>query len=93
MNPTVRPLAAPEHARGAAADVAVAENRKPLSNVAEIQSEIGMLSAREMQEIRDWLENILEDQLELREEFKSKIAQSERDMARATKPAVVDDEK
>ena len=51
-----------------------------MSKVEEIQSEIGKLSAREKQEIRDWLENILEDQLELREEFKSKIEQSERDM-------------
>jgi len=52
-----------------------------MSKVEEIQSEIGKLTAREKQEIRDWLENILEDQLELREEFKSKIEQSERDMA------------
>ena len=52
-----------------------------MSKVEELQSEIGKLSAREMQEIRDWLENVLEDQLELREEFKSKIEQSERDMA------------
>ena len=51
-----------------------------MSKVEEIQSEIGKLSAREKQEIRDWLENILEDQLELREEFKLKIEQSERDM-------------
>ena len=56
-------------------------NSHPMSKVEEIQSEIGKLSAREKQEIRDWLENILEDQLELREEFKSKIEQSERDMA------------
>lgn len=52
-----------------------------MSKVEEIQTEIGKLSSREMQVIRDWLENILEDQLELREEFKSKIEQSERDMA------------
>jgi len=52
-----------------------------MSKVEEIQSEIGKLSARKKQEIRDWLENVLEDQLELREEFKSKIEQSERDMA------------
>ena len=52
-----------------------------MSKVEEIQSEIGKLSAREMQEIRDWLENVLEDQFELREEFKSKIEQSEQDMA------------
>jgi hypothetical protein len=52
-----------------------------MSKVEAIQSEIGKLSAREMREIRDWLENVLEDQLELREEFKAKIEQSERDMA------------
>ena len=52
-----------------------------MSKVEEIQSEIGKLSESERREIRDWLENMLEDQLELREEFKSKIEQSERDMA------------
>jgi len=52
-----------------------------MSKVEEIQSEIGKLSPREMQELRDWLENVLEDQLELREEFRTKIEQSERDMA------------
>ena len=52
-----------------------------MSKVEEIQSEIVKLSALEMQEIRDWLENVLEDQLELREEFKAKIEQSEQDMA------------
>lgn len=52
-----------------------------MSKVEQIQSEIGKLSAREMQEIRDWLDNVLEDQLELREEFKAKLEQSERDMA------------
>jgi hypothetical protein len=52
-----------------------------MSKVEEIQSEITKLSERERREIRDWLENMLEDQLELREEFRSKIEQSERDMA------------
>lgn len=52
-----------------------------MSKVEEIQSEIGKLTAREKQEILGWLENVLEDQLELREEFKSKIEQGERDLA------------
>jgi hypothetical protein len=52
-----------------------------MSKVEQIQSEIGKLSGPEKQAIRDWLENVLEDQLELREEFKAKIEQSERDMA------------
>ncbi|HEU0010399.1 MAG TPA: hypothetical protein VFT34_11340 [Verrucomicrobiae bacterium] len=52
-----------------------------MSKVGELQSEIGKLTAREMQELRDWLENILEDQLEMREEFKAKIERGERDMA------------
>jgi hypothetical protein len=50
-----------------------------MSKVEQLQTEIGKLSPREMQELRDWLENVLEDQLELREEFKTKIEQSERD--------------
>ena len=52
-----------------------------MSKVEEIQREISKLSAQEMHELRDWLENMLEDQLELREEFKARIEQGQRDLA------------
>jgi GTPase SAR1 family protein len=52
-----------------------------MSRMAEIQSELGKLSEREKLEIRDWLENILEDQLEMREEFKATLERTEWDMA------------
>ena len=52
-----------------------------MSNVQEIESAIRLLSADEMREVRDWLDNVLEDQLALTSEFESKIARSEREMA------------
>lgn len=45
-------------------------------------------TGHEKQETRDWLENILEDQLDLREDFNSKNEQSERDM-RARRPSSI----
>ena len=52
-----------------------------MSNVQEIESAIRLLSADEMREVRDWLDNVLEDQLALTPEVESKIARSEREMA------------
>ncbi len=51
-----------------------------MSKVEQIQQEIQKLTAEEMEEIREWLENFLEDQLEFTDEFKAKIERSERDM-------------
>ena len=57
-----------------------------MSTVQEIESAIRRLSADEMREVRDLLENLLEDQLALTPEFESKIARSEREMAAGLKP-------
>ena len=51
-----------------------------MSTVQEIESAIQRLSKNEMHEIREWLENILEDELELKEDFKARIETSEREM-------------
>lgn len=39
-----------------------------------------------MREIHDWLENFMEDQLELKEEFKGQIETSEREMTEGKRP-------
>ena len=52
-----------------------------MSSVQEIEAAIKQLSREEMRQVRDWLENVLEDQLEFTDEFKAKIEQSEREMA------------
>ncbi|HWF20078.1 MAG TPA: hypothetical protein VG754_12470 [Verrucomicrobiae bacterium] len=59
-----------------------------MSTVKEIESAIQRLSKTEMQEIHDWLENVLEDQLEMREEFKAQIEASKREMKEGKRPRV-----
>ena len=39
-----------------------------------------MLPPEKQQELRDWLENLLEDQLEMTDEFKTKIERGEQDI-------------
>ena len=52
-----------------------------MSTVQEIESAISRLSPEEMRLVRDWLENQLEDRLQLTDEFKGRIESSEREMA------------
>ena len=54
---------------------------KLLSNVQEIESAIGRLPAEDVRQIYEWLENILEDQLEVSGVFQERIERSEREMA------------
>lgn len=52
-----------------------------MSKVEQLEAAMSNLTVDELQEIRDWLENFLEDELELTDEFKAQIEQAERDMA------------
>jgi hypothetical protein len=52
-----------------------------MSKVQAIESELQKLTLVEIQEVRDWLENFLEDQLHFTDQFEADIQQSERDMA------------
>ena len=52
-----------------------------MSTVQEIENAISRLSHEEMRLVRDWLENQLEDQLQMTDEFKGRIESSERQMA------------
>ncbi len=50
-----------------------------MSKVEKIESDLQKLSVQELEEVRDWIENFLEDQLQFTPEFEGKIQQSERD--------------
>ncbi len=57
-----------------------------MSKVQQIEAELGKLSPAELQEIRDWLDEILEDQLEFTDAFEKQIKQSEKEMQAGLRP-------
>ena len=52
-----------------------------MSTVKEIQAAIPKLSREEIEEIREWIDDYLEDQLELTKEVKAKLVHSRREIA------------
>ena len=52
-----------------------------MSTVQEIEAVIPKLSRTEVEELRAWIEDYLEDQLELTDEVKAQIDQSRREIA------------
>jgi len=52
-----------------------------MSTVQEIEAVIPRLSPAEVEELRAWLDDFLEDQLELTDEVKAKLDQSRREIA------------
>lgn len=52
-----------------------------MSTVSEIEAVIPKLSRSEVEELRAWIENYLEDQLDLSEEVKAHLDQSRREIA------------
>jgi hypothetical protein len=52
-----------------------------MSTVQEIEAVIPKLSRAEIEEVRAWIDDFLEDQLELNEEVKTKLDQSHREIA------------
>jgi hypothetical protein len=52
-----------------------------VSTVKEIQAAIPKLSREEIKQIREWIDDYLEDQLELTDEVKVKLDQSRREIA------------
>jgi len=51
-----------------------------MSVLEQIEEQVKRLSKTEQEALRDWLENMLEDELELTDDFKAKIEQGERDI-------------
>ena len=52
-----------------------------MSTVQEIEAAIPRLSRAEVEKLRQWIDDYLEDQLELAEEVKAKLDQSRREIA------------
>jgi len=52
-----------------------------VSTVKEIQLAIPKLSRQEIEEVRQWIDDYLEDQLEISEDVKTKLDQSRREIA------------
>jgi hypothetical protein len=52
-----------------------------VSTVKEIQAAIPNLSRQEIEQIREWIDDYLEDQLELTDEVKAKLDQSRAEIA------------
>jgi hypothetical protein len=52
-----------------------------VSTVKEIQAAIPKLSLTEIEQIRTWIDDYLEDQLELADQVKAKLDQSRREIA------------
>jgi hypothetical protein len=50
-------------------------------NVREIEQAIRTLPRTDIEQLRNWIENFLEDQLELSEEFQARIENGKRDLA------------
>jgi hypothetical protein len=63
------------------------------SDVQEIEQAIRTLPRREIEKLREWIENFLEDQLDLTDEFTASIDRGKRDIAGGTVRVRESDEK
>ena len=52
-----------------------------MSTVQEIQPAIPTLTRKEIEQIREWIDDYLEDRLDLTDEVKAKLDQSRREIA------------
>lgn len=52
-----------------------------MSKLEQLEDQVKRLSVAEQEALRDWLENLLEDRLELKDEFKAEIADGKKDIA------------
>ena len=51
-----------------------------IKTLVEIEADVQKLSPQEQEQLREWLENLLEDRLELTEEFKAEVEAGKRDI-------------
>jgi ABC-type iron transport system FetAB ATPase subunit len=56
-------------------------DHRRVSKVEQMESELRRLSRAELRQIREWLDDFIEDELEFTPEFEQSIRQAERDMA------------
>ena len=53
-----------------------------MKTLEEVEKAVARLSPQEQEQLRDWLENLLEDRLVMKEEFKAEIAAGKQEIAR-----------
>jgi hypothetical protein len=58
-----------------------AVNLLPMSSVKEIESALTQLPLDELQSVRDWLEDFIEEQMDVCDEFKAKIERANQELA------------
>ena len=51
-----------------------------MKTLEQVEADVRSLPLEQQEELRDWLENLLEDQLEFTDEFKAKIERGEKDL-------------
>jgi hypothetical protein len=59
-----------------------------MSKVEQLECELQKLSAAELRQVRDWLDNFVEDQMTFTPEFESAIQSSEREMSAGARPRI-----
>jgi hypothetical protein len=59
-----------------------------MSKVLQMEAELQKLSPAELLQIRNWLDDFLEDRLEFTDEFEAQIRQSEEEIAAGIRPRV-----
>ena len=52
-----------------------------MSQLEQVEEQVKRLSLVDQEALRDWLENLLEDRLELKDEFKAEIEAGKKDIA------------
>lgn len=52
-----------------------------MQTLAKIEEDVKQLSKAEQEALRDWLDNVLEEELEFTDDFKAKIERAKRDIA------------
>ena len=63
-----------------------------MSKVERVESELRKLSQAELRQVREWLDDIIEDELQFTPEFERSIQASEQDMAEGKSARVRDPE-
>lgn len=51
-----------------------------MKTLEQVEADVRMLPPEKQEELRDWLENLLENQLEFTDQFKAKIERGEQDL-------------
>ena len=51
-----------------------------MKTLEQVEADVRTLPLEKQEELRDWLENLLEDQLEFTDEFKARIERGEQDL-------------